>query len=76
MEKVNFTQEEEQRIQEQFDILVDAYEKSPHRKNTELIQRAFLFAKQAHGGVRRLSGEPYILHPIAVTATLSQALPP
>lgn len=66
MQKVTFTQQEEQRIQQEFDVLVDAYEKSPHRKNTELIQRAFLFAKQAHDGVRRLSGEPYILHPIAV----------
>lgn len=66
MQKVTFTQQEEQRIQQEFDVLVDAYEKSPHRKNTELIRRAFLFAKQAHDGVRRLSGEPYILHPIAV----------
>ena len=66
MEKVIFTQEEEQRIQHEFDVLVEAYENSMHRQNTEIIKRAFLFAKQAHDGVRRLSGEPYILHPIAV----------
>ena len=30
------------------------------------IQRAFDFANQAHKNVRRRSGEPYILHPIAV----------
>ena len=66
MEKVIFTQEEEQRIQHEFDVLVEAYENSMHRQNTEIIRRAFLFAKQAHDGVRRLSGEPYILHPIAV----------
>ncbi len=66
MQNVTFTKQEEQRIQQEFDILVDLYEKSPHRQNTELIKRAFLFAKQAHDGVRRLSGEPYILHPIAV----------
>ena len=32
----------------------------------DLIQRAFDFANEAHKGVRRRSGEPYILHPIAV----------
>ena len=32
----------------------------------EMIQKAFEFANEAHKGVRRRSGEPYILHPIAV----------
>ena len=32
----------------------------------DLITKAFNFARQAHKGVRRLSGEPYIMHPIAV----------
>ncbi len=32
----------------------------------EVIQKAFEFANEAHKGVRRRSGEPYILHPIAV----------
>lgn len=32
----------------------------------DLIQKAFDFANEAHKGVRRRSGEPYILHPIAV----------
>ena len=31
-----------------------------------MIQKAFEFANEAHKGVRRRSGEPYILHPIAV----------
>jgi GTP pyrophosphokinase len=31
-----------------------------------LIRRAFSVAKEAHKGVRRRSGEPYITHPIAV----------
>lgn len=42
------------------------YLASPHRKKVDLIERAFNFARQAHAGVRRLSGEPYILHPLAV----------
>ena len=32
----------------------------------DIITKAFNFARQAHKGVRRLSGEPYIMHPIAV----------
>ena len=38
-------------------------------KNDEdwnFIKRAFFLAKEAHEGVRRRSGEPYLLHPIAV----------
>jgi len=49
-----------------FQVLLTAYENSRHRKKTDLITKAFNFAKQAHKGVRRLSGEPYIMHPIAV----------
>lgn len=32
----------------------------------EVVQKAFEFANEAHKNVRRRSGEPYILHPIAV----------
>lgn len=32
----------------------------------ELVQKAFDFANSAHKGIRRRSGEPYIMHPIAV----------
>jgi len=53
-------------IQREFEALLDDYAHTPHRQKVELITHAFNFAKQAHYGVRRLSGEPYILHPIAV----------
>ena len=32
----------------------------------DFIKRAFFLAKEAHKGVRRRSGEPYIIHPIEV----------
>lgn len=32
----------------------------------DLIHRAFFLAKEAHKGVRRRSGEPYIIHPLEV----------
>ena len=53
-------------IQEAYQRLIDTYLASPHRKKVEIIEKAFNFARQAHDGVRRLSGEPYIMHPLAV----------
>jgi len=46
--------------------LLDDYAHTPHRQKVELITHAFNFAHKAHYGVRRLSGEPYIMHPLAV----------
>ena len=53
-------------ISEAFDKLIGDYLNSRHRKKVDIITKAFNFARQAHKGVRRLSGEPYIMHPIAV----------
>ena len=53
-------------INEAFQKLLNDYVASRHRKKVDLITKAFNFARQAHKGVRRLSGEPYIMHPIAV----------
>ena len=58
--------DEEQLVNDAFQHLVDTYLASRHRKKVEIITKAFNFAKQAHKGVKRLSGEPYIMHPIAV----------
>ena len=49
-----------------FQELLDIYLASRHRKKVDIITKAFNFARQAHKGVRRLSGVPYIMHPIAV----------
>ena len=57
---------DEQMITEAFEALLNSYLNSRHRKKVDIITKAFNFAKQAHKGVRRLSGEPYIMHPIAV----------
>lgn len=37
-----------------------------------LIEKAYLFANQAHAGQKRKSGEPYIVHPISVANILVQ----
>lgn len=73
--KNNFTTEAEDRqIEDAFKEVLDGYLKSNHRKKVEIIERAFKFAKEAHEGIRRRSGEPYILHPIAVAKIASQEI--
>ena len=57
---------DEEMVTQAFQHLLDTYLASRHRKKVEIITKAFNFAKQAHKGVKRLSGEPYIMHPIAV----------
>ena len=61
-------------IQSAFDELLAGYLNSNHRKKVEIIERAFQFAKEAHKGVRRRSGEPYIMHPIAVARIASREI--
>ena len=67
-EEQMMTQEErdDKLINDAFQKLLNDYLASRHRKKVDLITKAFNFARQAHKGVRRLSGEPYIMHPIAV----------
>ncbi len=76
MEEVKkLTPEEEDRIIEaEFKDVLDGYLASNHRKKVEIIERAYRFAKEAHKGIRRRSGEPYILHPIAVAKIASQEI--
>ena len=59
-------QRDEEMINAAFQRLLDTYLASNHRRKVDIITKAFHFAKEAHKGVRRRSGEPYILHPIAV----------
>ena len=71
--KTTFEQEEKM-VNDAFQHLVDTYLASRHRKKVEIITKAFNFAKQAHKGVRRLSGEPYIMHPIAVAQIVCEEI--
>lgn len=59
-------QQDEQMVEQAFQELLTCYIESPHRRKVEIITKAFNFANHAHKGVRRLSGEPYIMHPLAV----------
>ncbi len=75
MENKKFTPEEEERmVTKAYQEMLSGYLQSNHRKKMEIIERAFKFAREAHQGVRRRSGEPYILHPIAVARIVSQEI--
>lgn len=53
-------------IENEFNALINDYLNTNHRRKVEIITKAFQFAKEAHKGARRRSGEPYIMHPLAV----------
>ena len=57
---------DEEMINQAFQELLNGYLHTKHRKRVEIITKAFNFANQAHKGIKRRSGEPYIMHPIAV----------
>lgn len=68
------TPEEDRMIDAAFRDVLNGYLASNHRKKVEIIERAYKFAREAHAGVRRRSGEPYIMHPIAVAKIAQQEI--
>ncbi len=60
------TKAEERLIQDYFDGLMKACDRKVSEEGKVRIQKAFEFANNAHAGVKRKSGEPYIIHPLAV----------
>ncbi|MEG1611033.1 MAG: RelA/SpoT family protein [Alistipes sp.] len=64
---MNYTAEDEKLIKEKWDdLLFSCTTICKNDEDWDFIKRAFFLAKEAHQGVRRRSGEPYLLHPIAV----------
>ena len=64
---MGYTAEDEALIKEKWDdLLLSCTKICKNDEDWNLIKRAFFLAKEAHEGVRRRSGEPYLLHPIAV----------
>ena len=62
-----FTQEDYAAINRDWEVLREsARKRCANDAEMEVVQRAFDFANDAHRNVRRRSGEPYMLHPIAV----------
>ncbi len=62
-----YSAEDEKLIKEKWDELLYSCTKiCKSDDDWDFIKRAYFLAKEAHAGVRRRSGEPYLLHPIAV----------
>ncbi|MCL2364368.1 MAG: bifunctional (p)ppGpp synthetase/guanosine-3',5'-bis(diphosphate) 3'-pyrophosphohydrolase [Defluviitaleaceae bacterium] len=51
-------------------LIADIKAYRPHT-SLDLIERAFLFAREAHATQYRASGEPYIMHPLTVANILA-----
>lgn len=61
-------------IKDSFRELLHSLRKDTSEENIRKIKEAFEFANEAHAGVRRRSGEPYILHPLAVAKIASREI--
>ncbi len=67
MPKYNLTDEQEKKlILRQYRALLKTLRSKLKKGDKEMVRRAFEIAAEAHKTMRRKSGEPYILHPIAV----------
>jgi GTP pyrophosphokinase len=60
------TKAEQRLIQDYYDDLLKACDRKVIDDGIVRIKKAFEFANNAHAGVKRKSGEPYIIHPLAV----------
>lgn len=69
-----FTKAEIRQINDCYDDLVREIGKRFDAERMAKVKKAFDFANSAHEGVRRKSGEPYIIHPIAVATIVARDL--
>ena len=54
--------------------LLDALRRTSRAFDEAGIRRAYEFAADAHAAQKRMSGEPYITHPVAVATILAELL--
>lgn len=71
MNNIEITDEE---IQRRADEVFSAMEARSTLEEMQLMRKAFTFARDAHKNQRRKSGEPYIVHPIAVARIIAEEL--
>ena len=75
MSSSTFTAEDDLIIRREFEALrLAALKRCADQEQYDLVLKAFEFANEAHRNVRRRSGEPYILHPIAVAKIVVQEI--
>lgn len=71
--KIKIT-DEDAYAEELYNDLIASCSKHVKVKDIKLIRKAFDLAKESHKGVKRKSGEPYILHPIAVAKIVTSEI--
>ena len=69
-----FDEEDKNRIQTEYDGLVNNLLRCNKPGDRELIDKAFRIANEAHWNMRRKSGEPYIIHPISVAQIVNREI--
>jgi GTP pyrophosphokinase len=69
-----FDEEDKKLIQDEYTSLVNNLLRCKEEGDREMIDKAFRIANEAHWNMRRKSGEPYILHPIAVAKIVNQEI--
>ncbi len=69
-----FDEEDFQRIQAEYDSLINNLHRCNKPGDRELIDKAFRIANEAHMNMRRKSGEPYVIHPISVAKIVNHEL--
>lgn len=65
---------EEAEIQQEFECLLEDYKHTRNGDKADLLRKVFDFARKAHGNDRRLSGVPYIYHPLAVARIVAREI--
>lgn len=68
------SEEENKFIEQEFEGLLEDYRHTRNGDKVDLIKRVFEFARKAHGNDRRLSGAPYIYHPLAVARIVAREI--
>ena len=69
-----FDEEDKNRIQTEYEALINNLYRCNKPEDMELIEKAFNLANEAHWNKRRRSGEPFILHPISVAKIVNQEI--
>ena len=65
---------DEIQVRQEFNDLLESCTRCNRRSDKALIRKAFKIAYNAHKGALRMSGEPYIMHPIAVAKIVTQEM--
>jgi len=70
----HFTPAEIRYIEDNYQDFLRKLKKKFDEGRIERIEKAFRFANAAHDGIKRKSGEPYIIHPISVAKIVAKDL--